>query len=129
MLPADGHSYWLQQVVKVSDKVDAAVMEAGKEAVLWQIATDKKYGKQIIALDDFLSQTTPEDVTAVAGTLKGGGADGAKSKKPSASQAAASKRKAEARAAASTTAGFGGGGDGGGGARSKPKAGKSKRKR
>ena len=32
------------------------VMEPAKETIMWQVATDQKYAKAIIALDEFISQ-------------------------------------------------------------------------
>ena len=55
--------------------MDEAVQTPAKETLLWQIATDKKYSKQIVALDDFLSQVTPDDVDAVEGAMRGTRAD------------------------------------------------------
>lgn len=57
-----GHGYWLQEDTPFGEDVQKALDLPSREAVLWQIATDKKYRKQIAALDQFISQTSSQDI-------------------------------------------------------------------
>ena len=38
----------------------------------WQVAADTKYADAIVALDDFISKASPEQVEQIATTLRGG---------------------------------------------------------
>ena len=49
-----GHTYWLQEDLPCSDAVEEALKAPSMEVCMWQIATDKKHGKAIVALDQFL---------------------------------------------------------------------------
>ncbi|KAL1499364.1 hypothetical protein AB1Y20_011571 [Prymnesium parvum] len=62
LLATYGHAYWLQREVACGEAVVQAVQTPAREAVLWQVATDKKYAKQIMALDRFISRTSAEEI-------------------------------------------------------------------
>jgi hypothetical protein len=113
LLATYGHGYWLQRLVAVSAAVDEAIFEPAKETVHWQIETDKRYADQIRSLDDFISRSTPDEVAAVAGSLRDGG-DGALPATPSPLTANRSQRRKAAKtkgavAVAEAKPGFGSG--------------------
>ena len=58
-----GHTYWLQEDLPCSDAVEEVLRAPSMEVCMWQIATDKKHGKAIVALDQFLMDHSeaPED--------------------------------------------------------------------
>jgi len=57
-----GHGYWLQADIPCSEAVEEALQIPAKESVMWQVATDKKYRRQIVALNQFVSQTSTADI-------------------------------------------------------------------
>ena len=78
----------------------------------WQVAADTKYADAIVALDDFISKASPEQI---ATTLRGGKGAAASAAVPSVGSSR-QQRRAEARAeakagapAAAPKGGFGGG--------------------
>ena len=66
-----GHTYWLQEDLPCSDAVQEAMRAPSMEVCMWQIATDKKHGKAIVALDQFLMDHSeaPEDAAQYLDTL------------------------------------------------------------
>jgi hypothetical protein len=80
----------------------------------WQVAADTKYADAIVALDDFISKASPEQVEQIATTLRGGKGAAASAAVPSVGSSR-QQRRAEARAeakagapAAAPKGGFGG---------------------
>ena len=97
LLATYGHGYWLQEEAVCSEAVEEALQGPAKENVLWQMATDKKYGQQIVALDSFIMQTSTRDIESAleqrGGGEGGGGEGGDGSSRPAASaQSPASSR-------------------------------------
>jgi len=64
-----GHSYWLQEDLPCSEAVEEALRMPAMEVCMQQIAVDKKYGKAIIALDQFLMDASPDDATQLLDKL------------------------------------------------------------
>ena len=62
LLATYGHGYWLQKEAACTEAVEEALQAPAKENVLWQVATDKKYHKQIVALDSFILSTSTRDI-------------------------------------------------------------------
>jgi len=65
-----GHGYWLQADMPCSEAVEEVLQTPAKEAVMWQVATDKKYRSQIIALDRFIMDTSSADIDQHVEKLK-----------------------------------------------------------
>ena len=55
----------MQEDVPCSDAVEEALQAPSMEVCMWQIATDKRYGRAIVALDQFLMDHSESLVTTV----------------------------------------------------------------